>query len=80
MSSNTNSGKQTVEVLSVSEVPAIEPNRLGQFDTLVTYRVDPLHIFSFRIPQTNLTAQQIAQAVKQDYAKRKNIIGLKVEV
>ncbi|MEM3844060.1 hypothetical protein [Metallosphaera sp.] len=74
------SKKQTVEVLSVSEVPAIEPNRLGQMDTLITYRVDPLHIFSFRVPQTNMTAQQIAAAVKADYAKRKGIVGMQVEV
>ena len=80
MSSPSNHQKQTVEVLSVSEVPAIEPNRLGQMDTQITYRVDPLHVFTFRVPQVNMTAQQVAQAVKQDYAKRKGIIGLKVEV
>ncbi|MEM0241247.1 MAG: hypothetical protein QXP29_07290 [Candidatus Nezhaarchaeales archaeon] len=78
--SQPQNNKQTVEVISVSEVPAVEPNRLGKFDTLITYRVDPLHIFSFRVPETNLTPQQIAQYVKQDYQKRKGIVGLKVEV
>jgi len=72
--------KKTVEVLGVAEVPAIEPSRLGQFDTQITYRVDPLHVFTFRVPQTNLNAQQIADYVKKDYAKRKGIVGMQVEV
>ncbi len=72
--------KQTLEVLSISEVPAVEPNRLGQYDTLVTYRVDPLHIFSVRIPGSNLTETQIKNAVIADYKKKKPLLGMKIEV
>ncbi len=72
--------KKVLEIISLAEVPAINPQRLGQYDTLVTYRVDPLHIFTVRCEGSNLNKQQIAQCVKADYDRKGSLVGMKIEV
>jgi hypothetical protein len=69
-----------VEIVSTVDIPSQDPKRIGKFDVLVTYRVDMLHTFSVRIPKEEATTTKIEEAIRNDYAKRKELIGRKVKV
>lgn len=62
-------------VISVLDVPSTDPTRVGKMDALITYRIDPLHSFTIRIPAENLTPDKIDAAVRSDYAVRKQYIN-----
>lgn len=72
--------KQTVSVVSMLDVPAQEANRLGKMDVLVTYRVDPLHSFTIRIPAEGMTPDKLDAAIRTDYNVRKALINRTVTV
>ncbi len=74
------SEKQTVQIISMLDVPAQTPERLGKMDMLLTYRVDPLHSFTIRIPAETSTPDKIDAAIRSDYAVRKPLINRNVTV
>jgi hypothetical protein len=65
----------TATVISVLDVPSSDPNRMGKMDALVTYRIDPLHSFTIRLPAEGLTPDKIDAAIRSDYAVRKLLIN-----
>jgi hypothetical protein len=65
------------EIVSVLDIPSPDPTRLGKVDVMITYRVDPLHSFTLRIPKEDATPAKIKAAVQEDWNKRKEIIGAK---
>ncbi|MEM3092181.1 MAG: hypothetical protein QXW26_04725 [Candidatus Nitrosocaldus sp.] len=72
--------KKEIEIVSVIDVPSLDPKRAGKFDTIITYRVDPMHTFSLRVAKDELTDAKIEQFVKADYEKKKTWIGKKITV
>ena len=54
-----------VEIIDVRPVPSTDPQRLGQMDTLVTYRVDQFRVYVVRIPKENPTEEEIKAAIKK---------------
>jgi len=65
------------EIVSVLDIPSPDPTRLGKTDVMVTYRVDPLHSFTIRIPKEEATTVKIKAAVQADWNTRKELIGAK---
>jgi len=65
------------EVVSVLDIPSPDPTRLGKTDVMITYRVDPLHSFTIRMPKEEATAAKIKAAIQADWNTRKEIIGAK---
>ena len=65
------------EIVSVLDIPSPEPTRLGKTDVMITYRVDPLHSFSIRIPKEDSSDEKIKKAIQADWDTRKKIIGAK---
>jgi hypothetical protein len=65
------------EIVSVLDIPSPEPTRLGKSDVMVTYRVDPLHSFTIRMPKEDSTPAKIKAAIQADWNTRKEIIGAK---
>jgi hypothetical protein len=68
------------EVISVLDIPSSDPMRLGQMDSMVTYRIDPLHTFSIRLQKTRPSKADIETAVRADWALRKDTLGMKVQL
>jgi len=66
------------EIISVLDIPSPEPTRLGKTDVMVTYRVDPMHSFTIRVPKENSTKAEIEAAIRKDWATRKEVIGAKI--
>ena len=67
-------------VISVLDVPSTDPNRMGKMDALITYRIDPLHSFTIRLPAEGLTPDKVDAAVRSDYAVRKLLINRTVNL
>lgn len=70
----------TLTVISTMDVPSTDPARLGKMDALVTYRADPLHSFTIRIPADGLTPPILDAAIKSDWAARKVYINRQIVV
>jgi len=70
---------QEATILSVAEVPAREPNRLGKTDYLVTYQVG-FNVFTVTVPAENATRQIIEAAIRADYQKRAALLGGTVQL
>jgi hypothetical protein len=70
--------RREAEIVSVLDVPSPDPMRLGKWDVMVTYRIDPLHSFSIRIPKEKSSKADIEAAVRADWATRKEVIGARI--
>jgi hypothetical protein len=70
----------TVTVISTLDVPSTDPARLGKMDMMITYRSDPLHSFTIRIPAEGITLAKVDAAIRSDYATRKQYINRQVKV
>jgi hypothetical protein len=70
----------TAQIVSVISVPATEPDRLGKFDTRVTYRVGTANYFTVTVPKEHPTAAEIEAAIKADYAQRKELLGRTIQL
>jgi len=72
------SPKQEVEIVDIRKVPSVEPDRLGKFDYLVTYRIDPTHVYVIRIPEEKFNEEALKEAIKKDIEERTRWIGKKI--
>lgn len=68
------------KVLDVRRIPSAEPGRVGRFDWLVTYELDPLHVQMVTVPQDSLTEQAIADAVRKDLEAIARFVGKSMQV
>jgi len=69
--------KKQVEITIVSmvDVPSVEPGRVGQLDVLVTYQVAPGQVYSIRIPKEEFSEERMLEAIKKDLVERLKYIG-----
>lgn len=72
--------EREVSILATVDVPAISPDRTGQFDVLVTYRVGPYQSGMVRVPKEKFTEEAMKAAVKADVEKKAKYIGMKFRV
>jgi len=77
MTMSTPTTPREAEIVSVLDVPSPEATRMGKTDVMVTYRVDPLHSFTIRMPKEEATKEKIRAAIQADWNTRKEIIGAK---
>ena len=73
-------GGTQAQVVSMLDVPAVDPQRLGKMDVLVTYRTDPIHSFTIRLPAEGMTGAKLDAAIRSDYAARKELLNRTVSV
>lgn len=79
MASPTSPEKE-VEILATVDVPAISPDRVGQTDVLVTYRVGPYQSGMVRVPKEDFTEAKVKAAVKKDVEAKAKYVGMKFRV
>jgi len=70
--------RREADIISVLDIPSPDPTRLGKMDVMVTYRVDPMHSFTIRLPKENSSKAEIEAAIRKDWATRKEVIGAKI--
>ena len=74
------SPEREVEILATVDVPAISPDRMGQIDVLVTYRVGPYQSGMIRVPKEDYTEAKIKAAIKKDVETKAKYVGMKFKV
>jgi len=66
---------QRVRVLDVRDVPSTEPGRIGKIDVLVTYQLDPTHIYMVRIPKDEFTDEKVREVIRRDVEEKSQWVG-----
>jgi len=66
---------QKVKVLDVRDVPSTEPGRIGKIDVLVTYQLDPTHIYMVRLPKEEFTDEKVKEVIRKDVEEKKRWVG-----
>lgn len=74
------SPEREVEILATVDVPAISPDRTGQIDVLVTYRVGPYQSGMIRVPKEDYTEAKIKAAIRKDVETKAKYVGMKFKV
>lgn len=69
-----------VEIIDIRTVPSTEPERAGKMDTLVTYQLDPQHVYMLRIQKEEASSEEIQEAVRDDFRGKQGVIGTSVSV
>lgn len=65
----------TFKVVDHRRIPSPDDARIGQLDTLITYKLSDLEIFVVRIPKDRVDEGEIVQAVKEDIEATKRFVG-----
>lgn len=68
------------KVFDVRRVPSAEPDRVGKYDQLVMYELDPMRRYIIRIPEEEFSEDRMKHAVKEDMAQREQYTGKEYEV
>jgi len=74
------SPEREVTILATVDVPAIDPDRMGKTDVLVTYRIGPYQSGMVRIPKETLTEDKVKAAIKADVDAKAKYVGMKFKV
>lgn len=54
------------KVIDTRRLPSPDPERMGKWDTLVVYELDPMRRYSVLVPEDPLTEEALIAAVKAD--------------
>ena len=68
------------KIFDIRKVPSAEPERVGKYDQLVMYELDPMRRYIVRIPEEEFTEDRMLQAVKEDIAERSKFAGKEYEL
>lgn len=72
--------EREVEILATVDVPANSPDRTGQTDVLVTYRVGPYQSGMIRVPKEDFSESKVKAAIKKDVDAKAKYVGMKFKV
>ena len=69
-----------LKIFDIRKVPSAEPTRVGKYDQLVMYELDPLRRYLVKIPMEDFTEERMLQAIKEDIAERAKFAGKEYEI
>lgn len=69
-----------VKILDTREFPSTNPERAGKLDTLITYQLDPQHVYTIIEPKSDLSKEEVSELVRADFKKKQGIVGTTVSV
>ena len=67
-------------VFDVRKVPSAEPERIGKFDQLVMYELDPMRRYIIRIPAEEFSEERMKEEIKKDMAEREAFTAKEYEI
>jgi len=70
----------TVKILDTRRIPSGAPERVGQFDVIITYQIDPLRTYIITLPEEEATEEKIKEAIRKDIEERGKWIGRELEI
>lgn len=69
-----------VKIFDIRKVPSAEAARVGEYDQLVMYELDPMRRYIVKIPEKEFTEERMKQAIKEDMAERAKYAGHEYEI
>jgi hypothetical protein len=63
------------KVIDRRRIPSPDDDRVGQFDTIIIYKLSDLEVHPVRIPKDNVTEADIVEAVRADIEATKRFVG-----
>ena len=69
-----------VKIMDTRKIPSGRPARVGKFDVIVTYQIDPMHTFIVTVPEEEATEDNIKKAIKKDMDERGKWGGRELEI
>ena len=67
------------KVFDIRRVPSGDVERVGKYDQLVMYELDPMRRYILRIPEEEYSEERMIRAVKEDIATREAVTGKEYE-
>lgn len=71
---------QKIKIIDVRDFPSTDPKRIGKFDRVVTYQVDPFHTYVVTIPKEEYTEERLKEEIRKAQKERELIIGKEIEL
>lgn len=68
------------KIFDIRKVPSAEPARVGKYDQLVMYELDPMRRYIVRIPEEEFTEDLMIQKIKEDMEERGRFTGREFEI
>ena len=68
------------KVFDIRRVPSAEPDRIGKYDQLVMYELDPMRRYIVRIPEEKFTEDRMKEEIKKDMDARAEFTGKEYEI
>jgi len=68
------------KVFDVRKVPSADPARIGKYDQLVMYELDPMRRYIVRMPEDEFTEDRMLQEIKKDIEERSKYTGREFEI
>ena len=62
-------------VIDVRDLPSADTARMGKWDKIVVYEIDPEHRYSVSVPAETFTEDTLRAAVKADMEDRTKWVG-----
>jgi len=79
--------EKKIKIVNVVDVPALEPDRIGKYDVLVTYQIDTEHTYTIKIPKEELEKlppdeqeRYIIEKVREDAKWRMRWLGKEISL
>lgn len=68
------------KVFDIRKVPSGDTKRIGLYDKLVMYELDPMHRYIVRLEDETFTEEKMLAAIKQDMVERAQFTGKEYEI
>lgn len=63
------------KVIDVRDLPSADPARMGKWDKIIVYEIDPEHRYSVAVPAETFSEDTLRAAVKADMQGRTKWVG-----
>jgi hypothetical protein len=68
------------KITDLKKVPSAEVGRVGKYDYLVIYSLDPFRTYMVVIPKDTITEQDIKEAVRKDLESINQFINKEIQL
>jgi len=69
-----------VSIKDIRYVPTLDPNRIGEIDTIVTYEIGPMQVYTVTIPGKVEDLETIKKYIREAEKKRRRFLGAKIRI
>ena len=68
------------KLFDVRKVPSAEPARVGKYDQLIMYEIDPMRRYIVRMNDEDFNEDAMIKAIAADMAERDKFVGKEYEI